>query len=200
DAVLGKGASFDGKSWIEVSDSDSLDLSNAFTFSVWLYKQDAGTGGCAVVFTKGNASARGSNTPYSLFHSYDGKYPLICLVKNNYREIIGSTAKINFSVWYLLTVTWDGGDIKYYINAELKDTKEWVGTLPNSDSKLIIGSDERPGAKEYFRGVMDDLRIYDHALSGDEIKALYEGKEPSAGTIEFSSDIGITLFPYPKIF
>jgi hypothetical protein len=181
DAVLGKGASFDGKSWIEVSDSDSLDLSTALTFSVWLYKQDAGTGGWAVVFSKGDTSARDSNSPYALLHSYDGKSPSIGLVKNNYREMIGSTAKTNFSVWYLLTVTWDGADIKYYINGELKDTKEWVGTLPNSDSKLIIGSDP-PGSTEYFRGFMDDLRIYDHALSGGEIKALYVGKEPSAPT------------------
>ncbi|NAT10847.1 hypothetical protein C4E22_04765 [ANME-1 cluster archaeon AG-394-G06] len=147
DAELGKGASFDGKSWIEVSDSDSLDLSNALTFSVWLYKQDAGTGGWAVVFSKGDTSARDSNSPYALLHSYDGKYPSICLVKNNYREMIGSTAKTGFGEWYLLTVTWDGADIKYYINGELKDTKEWVGTLPNSDSKLIIGSDP-PGSTE----------------------------------------------------
>jgi hypothetical protein len=179
DAELGKGASFDGKSWIEVSDSNSLDLSTALTFSVWLYKQDAGTGGWAVVFSKGDTSAQDSNSPYALLHSYYGKYPSIGLVKNNYRGIIGSTAKTNFSVWYLLTVTWDGADIKYYINGELKDTKEWVGTLPNSDSKLLIGSDP-PGSTEYFRGVMDDLRIYDHALSGDEIKALYVGKESSA--------------------
>ncbi|MEA3462970.1 MAG: LamG-like jellyroll fold domain-containing protein, partial [Bacteroidota bacterium] len=179
DAELGKGASFDGKSWIEVSDSDTLDLSNALTFSVWLYKQDAGTGGWAVVLSKGDTSALDSKSPYALLHSYDGKYPLICLVKNNYREMIGSTAKTDFGVWYLLTVTWDGADIKYYINGELKDTKGWIGTLPNSDSKLIIGSDP-PGSTEYFKGVMDDLRIYDHALSGGEIKALYEGKESPA--------------------
>jgi hypothetical protein len=162
-----------------VSDSDSLDLSTALTFSVWLYKQDAGTGGWAVVFSKGNTSALDSKSPYCLAHSYDGKSPSICLVKNNYREMIGTTAKTNFSEWYLLTVTWDGADIDYYINGELKDTKEWVGTLPNSNSKLLIGSDP-PGVTEYFRGVMDDLRIYDRALSEDEIKALYVGKESPA--------------------
>jgi hypothetical protein len=164
-----------------VSDSDSLDLSTALTFSVWLYKQDAGTGGWAVVLSKGDTSALDSNSPYALLHSYDGKSPSICLVKNNYRGIIGSTAKTDFSEWYLLTVTWDGADIKYYINGELKDTKGWVGTLPNSDSKLIIGSDP-PGSTEYFKGVMDDLRIYDYALSDDEIKALYVGKESPAPT------------------
>ena len=153
DGVIGKGASFDGKSWIEVSDSDSLDLSNALTFSVWLYKQDAGTGGRAVVFSKGGTSARDSNFPYALAHTIDGRSPLICLVKDNYRGTIGSNAKTDFSECYLLTVTWDGADIKYYINGELKDTKEWVGTLPNSDSGLLIGNDP-PGSTEYSKGVI----------------------------------------------
>jgi len=38
DAIFGKGAKFDGKSYIEVADNDSLDLTNAFTFSFWAYK------------------------------------------------------------------------------------------------------------------------------------------------------------------
>jgi hypothetical protein len=153
DGVIGKGASFDGKSWIEVSDSDSLDLSTALTFSVWLYKQDAGTGGWAVVFSKGDTSARDSNFPYALAHTIDGRSPLICLVKDNYRGTIGSTAKTDFSEWDLLTVTWNGADIKYCINGELKDTKEWVGTLPNSDSVLLIGNDSL-GSTEYSKGVI----------------------------------------------
>jgi hypothetical protein len=43
--VAGNCARFDGGSCIEVADSPSLDIFNAFSISVWLKKEDAGSGG-----------------------------------------------------------------------------------------------------------------------------------------------------------
>ena len=55
--VVGQGARFDGKSHIEVNDSASLDLYNALTMAAWVYKDDAGTGGWAIILSKGDTAA-----------------------------------------------------------------------------------------------------------------------------------------------
>jgi hypothetical protein len=171
-AVIGQGASFDGGSWIEVGDSASLDLYDAFTLSAWLYKEDAGTGGWSVVLAKGDTSSLDNDSPYSLAHSIDGFYPLTRLTKNNSYVHVSASAGHGFQEWHLLTVTWDGESVRFYLNGDLADTQAWEGTLPNSSASLLIGCDP-PGATEYFRGIMDELRIYDHALGSGDIKALY---------------------------
>ncbi|MDD5095009.1 MAG: cohesin domain-containing protein [Dehalococcoidia bacterium] len=173
-AQIVQGAKFDGASWIEVADSNSLDISTSFTFSAWLYKEDAGTGGWEVIFSKGDTSALDGTSPYGFSHSIDGKYPQVRVMKNNWYQHVTSRTMGDFKFWHLVTATWDGSTIKFYINGALKDSQAWTGTLPNSAAKLLIGKDP-PGSTEYFKGIIDDLRIYNYALSQSEVSALYGG-------------------------
>ncbi|WP_445475414.1 LamG-like jellyroll fold domain-containing protein [Methanococcoides methylutens] len=171
-------ATFDGKSHIEVKDSDSLDLTEDFTFAGWLNKKDAGVGGWAVVFSKGDTSSLFAvNSPYALYHDSNGIYSSVRVAG----QTITSTAETNFNEWYFVTVTKDGSELKFYINGELKDTKTSAVSIPESDTNLLIGIDP-PGTSEYFRGSMDDLRIYNVALSQSEINAIYQGTTVPAPT------------------
>ncbi|MDD5398799.1 MAG: cohesin domain-containing protein, partial [Dehalococcoidia bacterium] len=174
--VVGQQAAyFDGKSYVAIRDSNSLDLSRAFTFSVWLYKEDAGEGGYAVVLSKGDTAATDDNSPYALFHDYSGLSPTVRLTKDNsWTGLISAGATTDFKQWHHLGVTWDGRDVKFYVDGVLKDTQTWQGPLPNSAASLLIGCDP-PGLTEYFRGMMDDLRIYNYALSDSEVQAVYSG-------------------------
>ena len=170
-AAVGSGARFDGQSFVRVTDSSSLDLHDAFTFSAWLYKEDAGTGGWSIILSKGDTSALGNDSPYALAHTIDGLFPLVRLTQNSYTNISSST-RTDFKEWHLLTVTWDGENVKFYSNGSLTDTKTWNGKLPNSSASLLIGCDP-PGATEYFKGIIDELRIYNYALTSGDINTLY---------------------------
>ncbi|WP_340818861.1 LamG-like jellyroll fold domain-containing protein [Methanolobus sp. WCC4] len=175
-------ASFDGKSHVEVQDSDSLDLTDDFTFSVWLNKEDAGVGGWAVVFSKGDTSSTSaSNSPYALLHA-SGIHPGVRVAG----QIVSSNINTNFNEWYFVTVTKEGSGLKFYVNGELKDTKTASSSIPESDTDLLIGIDP-PGATEYFRGSMDDLRIYNYALSQSEINDLYESGDITPATDDVGS-------------
>ena len=65
--------------------------------------------------------------------------------------------------WYHVAVTFDGKTLRIYINAQLN------GELPNdvpitsAEADLVIG--------QGFSGIIDDVRIYNKALSQDEIEA-----------------------------
>jgi hypothetical protein len=169
-------AYFDGKSWIQVPDSDSLDLSDSFSFSLWLNKEDAGTGGWSVLFSKADSTALDDSAPYAFAHSIDGFYPLVRLTQNDWHDMYSSDSWTGFNEWHMLTVTWDGRDIKFYKNGEYQDTWVWEGALPDSDSQLEIGRDQ-PGNVEYYKGWMDDLRIYNYALSSSQVIKLYNKQE-----------------------
>jgi hypothetical protein len=165
--AVNNGAIFDGQSYIEVPDSSSLDLKDGFTFSAWLHHDDAGTGGWSVILSKGDTSSLSNDSPYALAHTQDGRYPLVRLTQNNNYSSYSSNTAAPFGELYLLTVTWDGQDIDFYINGSYTD---------NSTASLLIGCDP-PGVTEYFKGIIDELRIYNYPLTSSDIEALYNQRE-----------------------
>ncbi len=73
-------------------------------------------------------------------------------------------------VWTHYAGTYDGTDIKVYINGVLSETKNHPGTIDDMNEKLFIGS--RDGL-DFWGGSVDDLFIYSKALSQAEITQLY---------------------------
>lgn len=78
--------------------------------------------------------------------------------------------------WTHLAVVKTNNLLKIYANGALVDTKS--GTLQNktSTSKIRIGDDYRGGNTVSYMGYLNDVRIYDNALSEQDIKELYWGK------------------------
>lgn len=80
--------------------------------------------------------------------------------------------KIEFDQWYHYAVTYDGDYCRVYLNN--KEIVNWAyktSFVPNQLA-MEIGRD-LPGVIEYFCGAMDELMIYNRALSQKEITALY---------------------------
>jgi hypothetical protein len=175
EGVENEAAYFDGDSWITVPDDDSLDLYDSFTFSYWLKKEDAGEGGWAIILSKSNSSELNDNSPYAVAHSSDGYYPLIRLTQNDVYQSISSSSWTGFGEWHHLAITWDGEEIKFFKNGEYQDSSFWEGVLPDSQSHLEIGRDE-PGWIETYRGWLDELRIYDTALSAMQVANIYSNQ------------------------
>ncbi|WP_052593796.1 LamG domain-containing protein [Aureispira sp. CCB-QB1] len=83
--------------------------------------------------------------------------------------------KIEFNKWYHYAVTYDGDYCRVYLNN--KEIVNWAYKTEFSPNQLAmeIGRD-LPGIIEYFCGVMDELVIYDRALSQREITSLYNNQ------------------------
>jgi hypothetical protein len=79
--------------------------------------------------------------------------------------------------WYQVVGTYDGGTIRVYINGAESGSTSAKGPINSSSYDLNIGRGTY--AKErLFHGLIDDIRIYNYALSKAEIKNLYIGREP----------------------
>jgi len=86
-------------------------------------------------------------------------------------DLTGSI-NLNRSQWYQVTSVYDGTVLKLFVNGVLDSFAD--KTLNTTGQKLRIGTIALPSNGEYFKGSLDDIRIYNRALLDDEVKALYE--------------------------
>jgi eukaryotic-like serine/threonine-protein kinase len=93
------------------------------------------------------------------------------------------------SQWHLIVVCYDGEGFTTYIDGEPTSSAFWTsnrihlcGNIQMDAGPLTIGPRYNRKPMENPRAwkdmLIDDVRIYSYALSPDEVKMLYEGKEP----------------------
>ena len=74
-----------------------------------------------------------------------------------------------------IVVTRDGSVASLYMNGQLEKSETYSFTLTQKGHNLIIGGiGTRGDWAGFFKGKIDDVRIYDIALTGEEISTLYE--------------------------
>lgn len=74
--------------------------------------------------------------------------------------------------WYFVCLRWDGQEIKLYLNETLYDSASFTGTVAPDNFPLILGKHTSGGVR-YLNGKLDDVRIYNRALTDAEILRLY---------------------------
>lgn len=83
------------------------------------------------------------------------------------------------SSWHHVFVTYDGVAIKGYVDGLLKVNNAASGTIAYIDSSVFIGTTGHTAIpnpillNNYFSGYIDDVRIYNRALTADEISRIY---------------------------
>ncbi|MCU4719005.1 LamG domain-containing protein [Halapricum hydrolyticum] len=73
------------------------------------------------------------------------------------------------NTWYHCVLTYDGTTGKFYVdNSEVDST---TGPFNSTSSDFVIGS--KDGGGNSWHGLVDDVRVYDRALSASEVSDLY---------------------------
>lgn len=92
--------------------------------------------------------------------------------------------------WHHLAGSWDGQDVRFYHNGVLKSKGSLTGTLEDSSNIFEIGDCWTAGTYPTgnwngmeYDGDMDDLRVYNRALSSSEIIQLYQFSKPGIQTL-----------------
>jgi len=89
-----------------------------------------------------------------------------------------SRERLKDGQWHLVAVTFDGTIIRFYADGKEIGTADVKGKLDTTGTRpAYIGSLD--GQSEFFPGGIDDVRVYDRALSAKEIEAL-AGDQPDA--------------------
>ncbi|MDO8548854.1 MAG: LamG-like jellyroll fold domain-containing protein, partial [Ignavibacteria bacterium] len=159
--------SFDGTNdYISVLSSSSLNFQNAVTINFWI--------------KVGEFYDRES---YPLSHGNWVNRWKVSITNKNIRWTVKSNSGIKDldsetelveDNLYNVTVLYDGNDYEIYINGELDAFTSFSGLILPTPIDFMIGQ-VLPGNNQYnFKGILDDIRIYNYALSYGSIQALYD--------------------------
>ncbi len=153
---------------IEIPDTFELDLSTRLTLTLWVRPSSL----------MGNRSLISKDGSYELdlSHTGTGSYSLRL---NNVRRGAGTSTLAN-GVWQHLAVTWDGTTVRYYFQGQPDGSASFAGALNVNGHDLGLGG--RPASygggfpQFLLDGAIDDVRIYDRALSAAEIDAIFQNQ------------------------
>lgn len=201
---------FDGLSnYIEVNSSNSLNVTNLYTLSTWInvlqWSFLAPIDEHAIISKIENGNWYGG---YEIFtggstgiiaHSGNIGNSNIYLYNSNY----------NTNNWYNVVVTYDGNILKMFINGILVNSQNHTGLLQTSSIPLRFG--RRGGAGFYnnwFKGKIDDIGIWNRALTPQEITDLYNATSANecqslvinTGILSFNPvtyNNSVTIYPNP---
>jgi hypothetical protein len=108
------------------------------------------------------------------------------ITSNNYQEFI-STQTTTTNNWYHLVCTYSSNTITFYLNGNQTD-QFTVNPLPNNNGSYNFGA-SLSGSDQFYNGKLDDIGIWDRALTTCEIKNLYNSY---VGPINLSGGSDIT--------
>jgi hypothetical protein len=202
----GNGVSFNGTgSLVKVLDSPTLDLTTGMTMEAWvnpsantgwrtlMMKESGSTpiprGGYNDLVVYGMYAVTDVNTPNASFAAAPASY-----------DTLGTT-QLALNTWTHLASTFDGSTLRIFANGTQVNSVAASGPILTSNDRLSIGGNTIWG--EYFAGIIDEVRIYNRALSAAEIQtdmtALIDtGAPPPTATPTTTGTATATSTPAPN--
>ena len=158
--------------YIEIPNSSTLQSpTSAITIASWLYVESfPGLQALGIVEkTNSNNSYGQYGLSYQTW-SNDGLY----FYHSNGNQGSYAPITLDFSRWYFVAITYDGTTAITYLDGIPIASQNVPGPIVPDDNPLTLGL-ETPGQTEYLHGKLDEVRIYNRALSQQEILSLNMG-------------------------
>ncbi len=179
-----------GSTYVSIPDAPSLHLTNAGSFAAWVRCDDTGLDG-PILDKEGDGQLAYwfgvfGTSHFGVLLDTDGNQPWTLYDRDQ-----GSVPQ---GLWVHLATTWAGTTIRHYLNGvPLPETASLTGPLFDSVNALIIGANV-PYNTTAFKGTLDDLRLYNHALSAEEIQALVATPKLMVGCWSFDEGGGTNIW------
>jgi hypothetical protein len=174
------GLSLSGDGMMSVEHNANLDLVNNLTIAFWV---NPNKNQRQALISRGGGDTNitnrkfGSNAEYSLVLWENGKFKY----KHNGVADTFSTTTIPLNQWTHIVLVRDNNakSIKIYINGILDKTNNYTIDPSSSNSeKLLIGTgDFYSNTMNSFKGKLDEIKIYNIALSQDDITNMYSSEK-----------------------
>jgi hypothetical protein len=166
----GNALSFDGvNDWVTVNPSATLDLSTGMTIEAWV--RPSSSSGWRTILYKERAA---EGLSWALYSSDDSAPPAVYAARTGslWSHATGSSM-LPLNAWRHVVGTYDGTTLRLYVNGSLVRSVALGGAMLVGDGPLRIGGNapSLPFGGQFFRGVIDEIRIYNRALTLSEIRA-----------------------------
>ena len=159
---FGAALSFNGTSaLVTVADAATLDLTNGITLEAWV--QPTAGGGWRTAILK----ERPSGLSYALYSNDQPMGPAGYVSIAGDKSVTGA-GTLPLNAWSHIAMTYDGANMRLYRDGVQVGVRAQTGSTAVSNGMLRIGGNAVWG--EYFAGLIDEVRVYNRALTAAEIQ------------------------------
>ncbi len=168
---FGNALSFNGTtSYLSIPDSGTgspIDLGQPeITVTAWIKPNTISAGSHTIV---------GKNAPYILWiNNSSGNNRIYTFLYKGatWYGAFGASNQIQTGVWQYVAMTYSGTTRKHYYNGSLSgvENTQISGNIDTYNSPIMIGQDSN---SRFFDGLIDEVKIYNKALTADEVKQDY---------------------------
>lgn len=159
---------FDGHDdYVQVPEAPIFDIQDSLTLMAWVKPKEYKT---ARIAEKGDWDGYGIYL--DIWRGWQA-----AVTFDDYRESLDwGDGRPGLYQWYHIVMTYNNSQLKLFINGELKNSENVSGTLINNSRDLCFGSNG--GSQKFFKGIIDEIYLYDRALSNSEIEDYYNATKP----------------------
>jgi chitodextrinase len=162
---FGGALSFNGTdAWVTVPDSASLHLTTGMTLEAWVDPTTLGSSWRTAVFKE-----QTGNYAYALYANTGTGNPSANGIIGGNDDDTRAASGIPLNTWTHLAATYDGANLKLYVNGAQAASLAASGNILTSTGALRIGGNNI--WPEWFSGQIDEVRVYNKALTQAEIQA-----------------------------
>jgi hypothetical protein len=169
--------SFDGvDDYVTVPDDPSLDLTDRLTLAAWV-NAPSGQDDYARIVSREQSGV--GNRQYNLGLDANAREPRVVVDTVDSDGIAVSGAlpadEVTDGQWHHVAMTFDRtSKLRLYLDGVEVDSQSVSSSLVSRSSDVTFGAPAHLPGKDLFEGWIDDVRIYDRALSAGEIDQLYD--------------------------
>jgi uncharacterized delta-60 repeat protein len=158
--------SFDGiSSEIDVPDTSGFDQ-NQHSISVWLNAATLSPQGRV----RSDVIEKGATQQWAMQLELSGNIGNEVTTSSGLFDFDSSNAVVT-GAWFQVVLVWDGAIDSTYINGVYDSSLATIGSLVQGTDPMRMGGDQSSG--QFFEGGLDDVRIYDRALSSNDVANLF---------------------------
>jgi large repetitive protein len=166
---VGKCLSFDGADdYVNVADNAKLQFGSMYTVETWLKATD--TTPIWIMAKNGVNNGDGYSMQYN---------PSVRIQSTNNASTtfsISSPASYNDGAWHHAVGTYDGAVARLYVDGAEVANQSAVLALVTSTQPFVIGTRSNLTAGTYFKGLLDEVKVYSRALGPGEVRAIYNAQ------------------------
>ncbi len=162
---------FDGiNDYIQIAHNSALNLSGSFSFSLW-YKTENTLLSQRLI----DKATVNTSDSWLIDHRPNNQVRLI-VADSKVTKTISNPDFTKNNTWTHLVVTYDGSNVRFYKNGKLDSTIPQTGSTPANTNPVRIGANSLLYL-DFFKGVMDDIAIWNRVLTVPEIEQLFSAKD-----------------------
>jgi hypothetical protein len=172
---VGQTFDFNGANFVQVPDAPDLHFTDAMTVGAWVnLRAFSGSIPEAIISKIGGPNLNQASYVFAVDQTTHQPYFAI-VTTDGVTGTVRSSIAITANQWTHIAGTYDGSTIKIYVNGQLEGTTPWNQPIFQGNNPLVIGC----GLQNYsvptafFNGLIDEVGLYNRALSDSEIQETY---------------------------